>query len=244
MATNHPFLALAAYNNAAWCDTICRSHNITGEFHETFWMNLHQTPIYYPNLVTLAPTVAITAHQSALVELLTEKKDYTISVKDSFAVLDLAPFGFHQLFQASWILRQMPIGYSPQIMDDLQWEPITSEGELLRWEEAWSQPDSSHSRLFLPALLDNTDICIIAAYKENQIVAGAVANRTTEVVGLSNVFTPAQETEGYWEGLLSVIANRYPTLPVVGYERDVSLDVALRVGFTTPGLLRVWIKEN
>ncbi len=241
-AVNH-FLLFAAYNNAVWCDTVCRSHNVMGEFHETFWVNQHQTPIYYPNLVTLSPTATITASQDALAELLTGKKDHTISVKDSFAVLDLTPFGFQRIFQAQWIFRQAPTDLSPQIAADIQWKRITAERELLRWEDVWSQPDPPRNRLFLPTLLHDADICIIAAYKENQIIAGAIANRTTEVIGLSNVFTPEQEAERYWEGLLSLIAHGYPTLPIVGYEQDDSLAVALRVGFTTLGPLRVWMKE-
>ncbi len=241
--SNH-FLPLAAYNNAVWCDTVCRSHNVRGEFHETFWLNRHQTLVYYPNLVTLSPAAHLTSHQNALAELLTGKRDHTISVKDSFAVLDLTTFGFHQLFRAQWIFRQTPKNLSCQETVDRQWKRITSERELLRWEQAWSQTASSVNRLFLPALLYDADICIIAAYKENQIVAGAIANRTTGVVGLSNVFTPRQGAERSWEGLLSLIAARYPGLPIVGYEQDESLTVALHVGFTTLGPLRVWIKER
>jgi hypothetical protein len=167
-----------------------------------------------------------------------------ISIKDSFALLDLTPFGFAELFQAQWIFRQAPTVFSRQEPPDLQWKHITSEGELVRWEEAWSQPALPRNRLFLPALLHDADICVIAAYKEDQIVAGAIANRTTEVVGLSNVFAPKQEAERCWEGLLSQIATRYPSLPVVGYEHDESLTIASHVGFTTLGSLRVWIKEG
>jgi hypothetical protein len=83
-----------------------------------------------------------------------------------------------------------------------------------------------------------------AVYKENQIVAGGIANRTTEVVGLNNVFVPRQETERYWEGLLSMTATYYPSLPIVGYEKDENLTMALHVGFTTLGQLRIWIKED
>jgi hypothetical protein len=43
--------------------------------------------------------------------------------------------------------------------------------------------------------------------------------------------------------LLSQIAVHYPSLPVVGYERDESLTAASHVGFTTLGPVRVWIKE-
>jgi hypothetical protein len=99
------------------------------------------------------------------------------------------------------------------------------------------------NRLFLPVLLHDEDVCIVAAYKEKQIVAGALANGTGEVVGLSNVFTPEQEAERYW-GLLDVIAACYPALPVVVYEQGEQLALVLRVGFTSLGPLRVWIKEG
>jgi len=231
------FLALAAYNNAVWCDTVCRSHNIIGEFHETLWVSQRQTPIYYPNLVTLAPTVA---EQDILV--LTEKRDYSVSVKDSFAILDLAPYGFQRLFQAQWIFR--PATTERREIAGLQWRRITAERELLRWEEVWSQLSSSPNRLFLPTLLDDADVCIVAAYRENQMVAGAIANKTTGVVGISNVFTPEHEAERYWEGLSGLIAAHYPTLPIVGYEHDESLITALNVGFTVLGPLRVWLKES
>ncbi|BCL77611.1 hypothetical protein ccbrp13_00760 [Ktedonobacteria bacterium brp13] len=243
MDTSNHFLLLAAYNNAVWCDTVCQSHKIKGEFHRTFWISQHQTPMYYPNLVTLSPTATLTPHQNAVAEFLTIKRDYPIFVKDSFAVLDLTSFGFHELFGAQWIFRQAPVDLSRQETSGLQWKQITSERELLRWEEAWSQTASPLNRLFLPALLHDADICIIAAYKENQIVAGAIANRTAEGVGLSNVFAPSQDEERYWEGLLSLIATHYPSLPIVGYEQDESLTMALHIGFTTLGPLRVWIKE-
>lgn len=236
-------LQLAAYNNAAWCDTVCGSHNLPGEFHETFWVNWHQTPIYYPNMVTLSPVINL--KQSTLAPLLTLQRDYAIAVKDSFAVLDLTSFGFNQLFQAQWIFRQAPTtALSRQRTSDPQWKRIVSEEELLRWEEAWSQTALPVNRLFFPKLLHNADICIMAAYKKDQIIAGAIANRTTGVVGLSNIFTPKREPEWYWEGLLNMIAVYYPTLPIVGYEQDESLQTALHIGFTPLGPLRVWIKEK
>lgn len=238
-------LRAAAYNNAVWCDTICRSHNVPGVFHETFWVNWQQTPLYYPNLVTLSPTAHLDPHQNALAALLTTKRDHAVSIKDSFAALDLTPFGFRPLFQAQWLFR--PASARPahhQGTTDLLWKRIASEKELLRWEEAWSQTALSGNRLFLPALLYDANICVVAAYREDQIIAGAIANRTGEVAGLSNVFTPEQEAARYWEGLLDVIAACYPALPVVGYEQGEPLTSALRVGFTPLGPLRVWIKEG
>jgi len=213
-----------------------------GEFQPTFWATRQRTPVYYPNLVTLSPALSLTSDESGLVELLTLPEDYPLSFKDSFATLDLTSYGFRELFQAQWIFHQAPASFSQPETADLQWQQITSAPELQRWEDAWSRAEPLSGRLFLPALLNNADISIIAAYRGDQIVAGGIANRTTAVVGLSNVFMPAHEIERYWLGLLSQIIARYPMHPIVGYEKDESLAQALQVGFITLGALRVWLK--
>jgi hypothetical protein len=232
-----------AYNNAVWCDTVCRSHNITGEFFEDFWISQQQAPTYYPNVVTLSSTANLTSYQNVLTEFLAAQRDYAVSVKDSFAVLDLTPFGFHKLFQSQWIFKPASTDFSGHGLSDLPWQQVTSAEELLRWEEAWSHTTLPDKRIFLPPLLHDPDIAIMAAYKEDAIVAGAIANRTTDVVGISNVFMPDQEVEWYWEGLIRRISAYYPALPLVGYERDEDLTMALQVGFTMLGPLCVWEKE-
>jgi len=242
METTNKYLQVAAYNNAFWCESVCRSHHVPGEFLEMAWVNLHQTPVYYPNLVTLSPTAELDLHNESLADLLITKRSHTVSVKDSFARLDLTPFGFHPLFQAQWILKQTQSAPPRHGTTDIQWEQIVSEKELIRWEEAWSETVPFPNHLFLPALLKDAEICIMAAYKDHQIMAGAIANRTTGVVGLSNVFTPPDAAERYWEGFLDMIGAHFPSLPIVGYESDESLTRALRIGFTVLGPLRVWIK--
>lgn len=235
-------LFLAAYNNAVWCDTVCRSHGLAGEFYPTFWLHRQEAPPFYPNMITLSPAMLSPLDQQVLRELLTRESGYPLSVKDSFAVLDLAPSGFRQLFQAQWIWCQAPAHLSHHGTPDLEWRQITTESELLQWEEAWSQNASLPGRLFLPALLHDDDISLIAAYREGWPIAGGIANRTKRVIGLSNVFTPEKEAERCWQGLLSLLASRYPASPVVGYEQDDSLACALHVGFTALGPLRVWLK--
>ncbi|GLV58111.1 hypothetical protein KDH_49450 [Dictyobacter sp. S3.2.2.5] len=243
MHTN--YLQLAVNNNAIWCETVCRSHNIPGEFHETFWMIKHQAPTYYPNLITLSPAENLDLHQDPLAAFLSEQNDYTISIKDSFADLDLDPFGFHSLFEAQWIiLRSDSMTVPNQPSTELAWKRITEEKELLGWETAWSQTELTQNHIFQAPLLHDANICIMAAYQDNHIVAGAIANKTPGVVGVSNVFTPEQDAEQYWQGLLALISNQHPGLPIVGYEQDESLALAIRVGFTILGPLRVWLKDE
>ncbi|GHO85517.1 hypothetical protein [Dictyobacter formicarum] len=241
---NTNYLQLAVNNNAIWCDIVCRSHNVPGDFYEDFWITKQQAPTYYPNLVTLSPATNLNLDLDPLAAFLTEKKDYAISVKDSFADLDLVPFGFRLLFEAQWILRPASAAIPRQGPATLQWKKIVEENDLLCWEETWSQTELSHNHIFLAPLLHDTDVCIVAAYNDDQIVAGAIGNRTTGVVGISNIFTPEQGAEKYWEGLLNMIAICYPGLPIVGYEQGDSLALATRVGFTTLGPLRIWLKEE
>ncbi|WP_126628622.1 hypothetical protein [Dictyobacter alpinus] len=237
------YLTLAIQNNAIWCDTICRAHGLPGEFHEGYWIHQRPTPRYYPNLVTLSPASALNLQQAELAAFLMEKQAYGVSVKDSFADLDPAAFGFQQLFEAQWIMRPAPTASIHLTKGDLQWKQIVSEDELRKWEMAWSQAEvAAHERLFGQALLADADICFVAAYKGDQIVAGAIGNRTTGVVGLSNLFAPEQEAQSYWEGIVAMLASCYPGLPIVGYEQDESLMQALQAGFTTLGPLRVWVR--
>ncbi|GER91824.1 hypothetical protein KDW_59860 [Dictyobacter vulcani] len=238
------YLQLAVFNNAVWCDTVCQSHAAPGEFQETYWLHPRQTPTYYPNLVTLAPADRLDLQQPALATFLKEKQPHTISVKDSFADLDLAPFGFQQLFEAQWIFRPATTGAAHVQKAGIQWKKIESEAELLAWESAWAHTDLEQNDTFRRALLANTDICIVAAYKEDQIMAGAIGNRTTGVIGLSNIFTPEQDTQMYWAGILDLLTSYYPAMPIVGYEQNESLEQALQAGFTTLGPLRVWLKAE
>lgn len=98
--------AVAAANNAAWCDFVCRKHGLAPVFAADAWTSPHRTPDLYPDAVTLSPEVDVD-------ELLRRIEGGAgSSVKDSFAALDLAPLGFEVLFEAEWIVRH-PAGARP-----------------------------------------------------------------------------------------------------------------------------------
>src|SRR5689334_3060604 len=93
-------LRAAVRNNADWCAIVCRSHGIGGRFTGDAWVADGPTPPLYPDAVTLEPT----AEPGGLHDLVGARPGATI--KDSFASLDLAPFGWRVLFDASWIERR------------------------------------------------------------------------------------------------------------------------------------------
>jgi hypothetical protein len=234
----------AARNNAFWCDTVCYAHSGITEIREHLWFNRRRSPPFYPNVVTLTESEGVTAQLEGIHELIAAGIAGDWGVKDSFCTLNLAPLGFHLLFEASWIWRSPGLPKPDGGIADLRWGNVQTPAELARWETAWRGRDGDpQSRIFPPSLLDEPDIIFLAAYRGGPIVAGAIANRTENVVGLSNVFTPPGEEAGFWAGGVTAALETFPGLPLVGYERGDELAIAQSLGFETLEPLKVWIYQ-
>jgi len=82
----------------------------------------------------------------------------------------------------------------------------------------------------------------MAGYRDEAIVAGAIANRSATVAGLTNVFSAVGDLDAAWCGSVAAVAEHVGDLPLVGYERGDDLEAAQRYGFALLGPLRVWIK--
>lgn len=214
---------------------MCRTHGVPGRFDPDAWVDPRRTPPYYPDAVTLEP--------SAAGERILERID-TISpgcsIKDSFATLDLSPSGFEVMHEAEWIHRGP--GPAPNTDDaGTNWVALTTPAELDAWEAAWSG-DGAPTGMFREALLHDPSVTILGGVAESSVVAGAVLNRTADVVGVSNLFTTSGDLDGAWSGCLSYLEVASPGSAVVGYEAGDELAAAHRQGFVSVGPLRVWLK--
>lgn len=230
---------LAALNNAEWCDAVCRAHGLEGSLGEDAWTSARRTPPYYPDAVTLSTEASGEALLTSI-----DTGAPGCSVKDSFALLDLAPDGFEVLFDAQWIHCPAP---APAPADapapSLAWSRVGSADELEAWETAWGGEESTG--LFRPALLTADTAFFAGRDPDGRILAGAVANRTGEVVGISNVFTAdGTPDDAAWTGSLASIAGLWPGRDIVGYESGDDLDTAVRHGFRPVGPLRVWLRTG
>ncbi|MEV0413752.1 hypothetical protein AB0I68_23825 [Streptomyces sp. NPDC050448] len=222
-------LRAAVRNNAAWCAAVSGG----GSFAADAWTSARRTPPYYPDGVTLTREASADALLAGM-----DTDSPGCSVKDSFAALDLAPAGFEVLFGAEWIHR--PAGAPAPGPSALTWTRAADAGELAAWEAAWGGGESSG--LFRPGLLTEEIAFFAGRSADGRIAAGAAANGTDGVVGLSNVFTADGTPDGEaWAGALGAVADLWPGLPVVGYEAGDDLDTAVRHGFTPLGPLRVWL---
>lgn len=227
--------ALAAANNAEWCDLVSRSHGALTRFDDDAWTSRTRTPPYFPDAVTLVtrpspPDLLARVDVSA-----------GCSIKDSFATLDLSKHGFHVLLDAQWIVRPgtspPPRGAKPH------WKRVVDATSLAGWEKAWRGDDGAVG-LFRPDLVDRESVAVLAAYVDDRVVAGAVFNRSATVVGVSNFFVRSGLGPAAWSGCLALAAELFPATPFVGYESGEDLIAAQVHGFETAGPLRVWIHHG
>ncbi len=247
MATTDDFVAMAARNNALWCDAICRANGRPGEFHDTCWLNRHGTPRFYPDAITLAGSGAESGFNDVLADLIGVDPGRAWAVKDSFCRLDLSGLGFRPLFEARWILREPPVG--SRLQENIPLIRIESETGLASWERAWAGMDGdsegrAQKRIFRHPLLSDPDIVFAILKQGGAIEGGGILNRGAGMVGVSNVFAHTAFTDAVWQGLADLAARSFPGLPLVGYERESGLEAAVQNGFQPMDPLRIWLRAG
>jgi hypothetical protein len=227
--------AMAAANNAEWCDLVCRTHAAQTRLDEDAWTSCTRTPLRFPDAVTLVPDPSVP-------DLLTRIDTAPgCSIKDSFASLDVSAYGFRVLFDAQWIVYRSSLSRSRP--GNPRWEVVRDRGGLAAWEQAWRGSDGP-AGVFRTELLDNYAVTVLAARAGGGVVAGAVLNRSSKVVGISNFFTRDPGDAASWSGCLALAATLFPESTFVGYESSQTLGAARAHGFETVGPLRVWIRED
>ena len=231
-----PAARLAAANNAAWCAAVCRTHGLVTETAADVWWSATRTPPLFPDLVTLVPGGAP--------ELLLAIVDSSpgCSVKDSFSDLDLAPSGFTVVVDASWIVRDpTAVAAGPA----LRWRRVGPGEGFDRWVAAWSASSGAPIDVLQPALLADPTVTVLAADREDDLVAGAVINDAAGVLGVSNVFVVGEHAGlDPWPPLVGYLVRHHRDRTVVGYESGADLDRALAAGFRRAGALRVWTRRK
>jgi hypothetical protein len=244
MSANTDLCAAAARNNALWCDAMARAHGAAGRLVEAAWINPRPAPRFHPNLVTLGGPAEHAAHRQAIRHLKDMPPAPGWAAKDSFATLDLAPLGFHRLFEASWIHRA-PGAAGAGAIDDIaagcSVRRAADAAALEAWERAWRAGAAEPpARLSRATLLAEPDHAIIAVTRDDAIVAGCVASRSDGVLGISNLFAPETDDGGLRASCLAAALRLAPGSPLVGYEGGADLARMKALGFAAIGALRVW----
>jgi hypothetical protein len=218
-------VAAAVADNVAWCDAVCRSLGLATSRPPGLWA-VAQPPPLFPHLITLAPQVTAA-------RVVSELDPRTVSwVKDSFASLRLAQYGFSVVVQASWL------HHTPGSADgDANCSVVRPGDELARWTAA------SGTTGIIPArLLADPAVRLVTVHKGGRPVGGAALSISEGVVGISNVFGAGASPDVTWEALVSAVGRLVPGRALVGYEQGEGLDAAMRAGFVSTGRLRIWLR--
>ncbi len=222
-----PRSAAGARNNAQWCAAVGRALGIPSTTDAGLWRAHAPMPPGYPEAVTLEPRLAAEHVVSRLPR-------GASSVKDSFADLNLSPFGFEVLFDARWIALEPPATTEDPATagGGIRFDRVDTPAALGEWARAHGNAEA-----FASPLLDDPAVLIVGARRRGAFVAGAALNDSEDAVGLSNVFGPAHS--GYAAAVV-LAAERHPALPIVGWELSGELAAAQAAGFAVVGALRVW----
>ena len=122
-------------NNLGWYEAVLRTHGVSGAITRGVWTCRQQVPPYYSNAITVDSSDA--AVQTEVLRDLATDLVRPFSVKDSFAVLELAPLGPRPLFDAEWIWRDPSSSPPEDERRDVEWRRVATNEELDHWEAAW-----------------------------------------------------------------------------------------------------------
>lgn len=231
----NPLLQNAVLNNAQWCDAVCRLNKAPGTFLKDYWLNLKQVPEFYPNIITISPIAQKSRSVDELYSLINTNKG-SLSIKDSFAELDLKDQKFKKIFEGEWI------GYEPTRIDGVmtRWQRIHFPKRFDKWVENWKTQYKTNFSPFPAQILKNEDIWICGEYSEERFVKGAILYIKDNTIGISNIFSSEPITHAFWEELIGFIGVQFPGAQVVGYENGDRYQASIRAGFTPLGELVVW----
>ncbi len=226
-------LTAAISNSVHWYDAVMSAHGLTVERLKGAWMCREKVPPFYSNLITLNP---LDSHEHLISEV-----DSTIvrpwAIKDSHRSIDLIERGFSILFDAEWFVRpsdqpwpaRINTGRTPPV------HTVRLESELENWIEAWGETPNGRP-VFLPRMLQNDEVEFLYVKRDSRISAGLVANRSGDVIGITNAFgSPREVLE-----CVHYLSDRYE-LAIVGYGRERQVEFLTGFGFMPVGELRVWV---
>jgi hypothetical protein len=197
------------------------------------WTSNTRSPVLYPDAISLDP-------QTTVDEVL-ERVDRSpgCSIKDSFATLDAESHGFCTLFDAQWIVREPAQRLHPA--QGMDWAVVNGTDEFVAWERAW-RGQTGPVDVLRSSLLAVPSVTLLATFVGDEIVGGAILNRSSGVIGISNFFAPDDSISEMWQGFLAFTDTLFPAATLVGYESGGNLSAARKLGFVTAGPLQVWIK--
>jgi hypothetical protein len=224
-----PRLRAAVDTSLAWYDDVFALHGIpTTQDDGGLWWALGPPPPWHSGVKTSEPGVGVdrvlAVHQHG-------------AVADSFGDLDLAPYGFTVLVDATWA-HHPPLDEPPSGLPR-GWTVVRDTGLLAEWNRA-----HDYAGVLLPAVLDRPAFTVLARHIRGVLAGGAVVHRgdRTDVVGLSNTWSATSVEVDHAE-VLAVVGALHPGSPVSDFAQGADLKAMVAAGYAPLGPQRVWVRE-
>ena len=235
---------MAILNNNALYDEIFAFRNNIFQRQDSAYFTLEKTPKYYSNLVTIDENWNSDQIFRAIDRKFEDENWTEWSIKDSFAVLDLEKNGFSRLFEAKWFYLE-PENFIPsERKENLRFKVVKNEEDLKLWRRLWDSDEKLGNEIFDSKLLENPDLFFIAGYRKDEIILGCLLNKSEQVLGISNFFSPEKDIF-YWSETIKFIYSAISKTKLVGYERmEFVNELVDTLNFESVGNLVVWLKKR
>ena len=226
-------LTAAIANSVHWYDAVMSAHGLAVEHRKNAWLCKEKVPPFYSNMITLDRF----GSQGPLITEIGSTLLRPWTIKDSYNSIDLVERGFDVLFDAEWFGRSPDQNWPSRTGQAPPVQTVRSESELERWVEAWGETPIGRP-VFVPGLLQNDEVEFVYVDRGSYVSAGLVANRSDDVIGITNAFGSPREVMN----CIHHLSHRYD-LAVVGYGRKRQVEFLTGFGFRQIGKLRIWINR-
>jgi hypothetical protein len=235
-------LRKAIDNNHGLYQAILVNHGVPFTIDKEIAYTLNNPPPLYSNLVTRSRMWRPDTIFNEINGTAEEEHWSGWSIKDSFDVLDLVPYGFEKLFNAQWI--HLPAEKFTQVGSGrTSYRVLRTSDELSDWISAWGGAEVTQGdEIFHPRLLENPSIHFVGGYESGKLICGCLVNATDDVLGISNFFAPLASAS-LLSNVLEFIFDAVGKRDVVGYKRHEFAEELGVLGFEAVGDLAVWLKQ-
>src|SRR5688500_2285936 len=127
----------AIRNNNDLYKEIFENQNIESSLTDSIWYCLDKTPPLYSNLVTISEEWKPDDIFRNIERKYEDEKWEEWSIKDSFGLLDLAPYGFAKLFDAQWIYLEAAKFKPESECRNQNYEIVKNQDDLAKWRTGW-----------------------------------------------------------------------------------------------------------
>lgn len=240
---NEEKISTAILNNVALYESVLRCGKTVSDLKDDIWYCLKETPPFYSNLITRSPTWQPDERFSEINRNYERENWSKLSVKDSFARLDLTSFGFKRLFDANWIYLPAEEFRSVKNSRSIDLEIVRDEDALDAWRRGWNKDAALGQKIFCNDMLQDPKISFVAGYDKDRIACGCLVNRSDEVLGISNFFAPGEGID-HWSHIIKFVFDAFSRADIVGYEQPEVMTKLRDLGVEPVGKLSVWLKKN